>query len=142
MSFMSEDANGKGKSHTGIVTGLSAALAAGAVYFYGPDGESRRNNFRGWILKTKGEVLDKLEGIESVTKDTYEDIVDSAIEKFATERARREQEVDIIRQELKSNWGYIKSAVEERGDELRIAAAEEIKKQSDKISKGIAPDEK
>ncbi|MEX2514946.1 MAG: hypothetical protein WD335_02330 [Candidatus Paceibacterota bacterium] len=139
---MTEENHEEKKSHTGIVAGLSAALAAGAMYFYGPDGDRRRNNFRGWILKTKGEVLDKLEEAESLTKERYNEIVDAAVEKFATGRAKKEQEVEVIRQELKSNWVHIKKAVEERGDELRAAAAEEIKKGSEKISKSIAPDEK
>jgi CHASE3 domain sensor protein len=139
---MSENTNKEKGSHTGIVAGLSAALAAGAVYFYGPNGKERRKNLRGWILKTKGEVLDKLEEAESVTKDTYEEIVDKAVEKFATERARKESEIEIIRDELKSSWENISATVEKHGDELRTAAVDEIKKRRQKITDRIASDEK
>lgn len=129
-------------SHTGIIAGLSAALAAGAVYFYGPDGEERRKNIRGWILKTKGEVLDKLEEAESITKETYEEIVDKAVEKFATERAKKESEIEIIRDELKSSWENIAATVEKHGDDLRTAAADEITKRRKKISDRIASNDK
>lgn len=139
---MTEDINEEKKSHTGFIAGISAALAAGAMFFYGPDGERRRKNFRGWMLKTKGEILDKLEEGESVTKEKYEDIVDAAIAKFETERAKKNKEVEVLRYELKNNWDHIKKSVDEKGEELRTAAAEEIKKQSNKISENIAPDKK
>lgn len=137
-----ETNNEEKKSHTGLVAGLSAALAAGAMYFYGPEGERRRQNFRGWILKTKGEVLDQLEEAESITKETYNEIVDKAIDKFATERAKKESQIEVVRAELKSDWADIKERVEKQGEELRKAAADEIKKKSQQFSEKIAPDEK
>lgn len=139
---MSNEDNKEKKSHTGLIAGLSAALAAGAMYFYGPQGERRRKNFHGWMLKTKGEVLEKLEEAESVTKERYEEIVDEAIAKYAAEKAKKKEEVEILRAELKTEWGSIKERVEEKSEELRSAAAEEIAVQSKKLIDSIAPDEK
>lgn len=134
--------NNTNKSHTGLVAGLAAALAAGAMYFYGPEGDRRRRNFHGWMLKTKGEVLEQLEEAESVTREKYEEIVDAAIAKFAVEKAKKEAEVEILRQELKQQWDAIKKRVETEGDELRAAAAEEIAAKSEKLIDSIAPNEK
>lgn len=138
---MSEDNNKEKKSHTGIVAGIAAALAAGAVYFYGPEGDRHRRNFRGWILKTKGEVLDQLESAESVSKEKYHEIVDAAIAKYAVEKAKKEAEIETLREQLKGEWQAIKQRVEERGEELREAAAEEVAQQAENLSDNIAPKE-
>ncbi len=139
--IMAED-NKQGESHTGLIAGITAALAAGAVYFYGDDGEEHRKKLRSWVLKTKGDILEQLEDAEEVSKEKYAEFVDKAVAKFAEERAEKEAEVELLRSELKGKWEVIKRQVEERGDELRAAAAKEITKQGEKLSKNIAPEEK
>lgn len=137
------DKNGDtNKSHTGLIAGIAAAVAAGAVYFYGPDGKERREKLQGWVLKTKGEVLEKLEDAEEVTKEKYEEIVDAAVTKFTAEKEKRESQAETLREELKGHWEAIKHRVEEKGEDLREAAADEVSKQGEKASEKIAPDEK
>lgn len=136
---MSEE---KSKSHTGVIAGITAALSAGAVYFYGPEGDKHRRKFRGWILKTKGDVLERLEKAENVTKEKYEKIVDAAVEKFAEEKAKKQAEIEDLRQELKGHWEDIKQQAQEKGEELRAAAAEEIGKRGEELSEDIAPEDK
>ncbi len=54
---------------TGTVLALSAsalALAAGAYYFFGPEGKKNRGAFKGWMIKMKGEIIEKMEQAKDV----------------------------------------------------------------------------
>ena len=53
-------ADSKTKKIVGAGVGL-AAVAAGAHFLYGKDGATNRKKVRGWALKAKGEMLEKLE---------------------------------------------------------------------------------
>ncbi|MEX2369025.1 MAG: hypothetical protein WD552_01365 [Candidatus Paceibacterota bacterium] len=132
----------KKKSHTGLIAGVSAALAAGAVYFFGPEGDKHRWKLRGWVLKTRGEVLESLEDLEVVSKEKYEEIVDAAIAKFAEQKAEKELQVEELRHRLKSEWSEIKKQAEEKGEDLRVAAADVIAEKSEELADDIDLEEK
>jgi len=132
----------KKKSHTGLIAGVSAALAAGAVYFFGPEGDRHRQKLRGWVLKTRGEVLEQLENLEEVSKEKYEEIVDAAIAKFAEQKAEKESQVEELRKFLKEEWAEIKKQAETKGEELRAAAADVIEEKTEELADDIDPVEK
>lgn len=139
---MSNENNKMKKSHTGLIAGIAAALAAGAVYFYGPDGKERREKLQGWMVKAKGEVLEKLEDVEEITKEKYEEIVDASVTKFTAEKEKRKEQAEVLREDLKGHWEAIRRRVEEEGENLREAAADEVSEKGEKIAEKIAPDEK
>lgn len=128
-------------SHAGLIAGVSAALAAGAVYFYGPEGDRHRKKFRGWMLKTKGDVLERLEEAEKVSKEKYDEFVDAAVAEYAERKAETEAEVELLREELKSEWKTIKQQAQEKGEQLQKDAAEEVAKRAEQLSQNIAPEE-
>lgn len=130
----------KDDSHTGLIAGLTAALAAGAVYFYGPEGERHRRKLHGWMLKTKGDVIERLEKAEEVSKERYETFVDAAIEEYAVQKAEKTAEVELLRKELKSEWDVIKERAMKKGEELKKAAAAEMAKKAQKFSENIDPE--
>lgn len=94
------------------VAGLIGSAVAGTVYLYGPDGNKRRQRIRGWMLKAKGEILDHLAAAETLTKQTYEDIVDRVMNAYADESHVKEKDVARLKKELKNNWEDIVSAIE------------------------------
>lgn len=77
--------NTKSKISTGTVVGIGAgiaALAAGSYYFFGPEGKKNRGKLKGWMIKMKGEIIEKMEDAGEMTEAAYHQIVDSVAEKY------------------------------------------------------------
>lgn len=89
---------------------LAAAIvgAAGSYWLYGAK-EARKNRarVRGWMLKARGEVLEKLEGMQDVDKETYDRVVDRVKDKYARLKSTSTAEVRDFARELKSHWSEI-----------------------------------
>lgn len=81
------------------------ALAAAGYFFLGPKGKSNRTKTRGWMIKMKGEVVEKLESIEDVTKDAYDSVVDKVSSTYTAVGGK--EEVAKLAKELKGHWKTI-----------------------------------
>jgi gas vesicle protein len=98
------------KTSTGVapfLAGAAVAAIAGWLFLGGDEGEKRKKKLRGWMLKAKGEVMDKLEKTENITKDNYEKIVDDVLGKYYKVKTLSEKEVDALRRDLKRHWKRI-----------------------------------
>ena len=68
----------KQDSGVGKVFALGASIAAfgaASYYFFGPKGKAHRAELKGWMLKMKAEIVEKLEGdicLVDCTKDNTE----------------------------------------------------------------------
>ncbi len=96
------------KSNVGKVVAISAgvaALAAAGYFFFGPNGEKNRKKMKGWMIKMKGEIIEKLEAVKEVTEPVYESIVDSVSAKYAAVVDKKEL-ADLV-SELKKHWKSI-----------------------------------
>ncbi|GEM_PF-851475 len=116
----SKKKSNKNDSHNylswGIGFGITAATAAGAYFLYGTkEGAKRRAKIKGWTLKMKGDVLDKLEKAKEVNEDKYNEIVDTVTEKYARLKSIDPEEVRAIGEDLKKHWKNIKKHLEEGG---------------------------
>lgn len=89
------------------IVGLVAAAAAVGYFLYGPKGEKNRKKLKGWMLKMKGEVLEKVESLKEVNKEAYEKIVDQVGEKYKKLKDISEDEVESLSKKLKSHWAGI-----------------------------------
>lgn len=90
---------------TGVV-----ALAAASYFFFGPDGKKNRNNLKSWMIKMKGEIIEKIESAQDVTEELYHKIVDTVTAKYVKAGKVGEQEVRMFADMLKSQWkGIAKS---------------------------------
>lgn len=136
------DNNNERKSHKGLIAGIAAALAAGAAYLFGPGGDKRRGELRSWGLNTRREVLARLEEAEEISKERYHEIVDTAVAKFAEEKAERSEQIEELRDRLKSEWREIRHQAEERGEQLHEAAVRVVSEKLESIAEDIAPEEK
>lgn len=86
------------------------ALAAASYFFLGPKGKKHQQRTRGWMIKMKGDVIEKLESVQDISKDTYDAIVDTVGEAYAT-AAESKAEVEKLASELKSHWKSISGKV-------------------------------
>lgn len=92
----------------GIVAGLSALAAAGAFaayLLYGSKHAKRnRAKVRGWMLKAKGEVIEKLEKAKEVNEEVVQTIIDQVMAKYAKLKNVGEKEAQRLREELQRHW--------------------------------------
>lgn len=116
------------KNNVGKVIAISAgvaALAAAGYFFLGPNGKKNRNKARGWMIKMKGEVVEKLESMQNVTKETYEAMVDTVSSLYVAVGGKIE--VEKLAKELKGYWKIISNK----------ATAKTKKVDSKKLAKSI-----
>ncbi|MBA3733003.1 hypothetical protein H0W91_01355 [Patescibacteria group bacterium] len=98
-----------GNVAVGVGLGMLAALSAGAYYLYGTkEGATRRVKIRGWMLKAKGEVLEKLETLKDVNEGTYNELIDRVMKKYQGLKNLDQEEVAILISDLKKHWKNIK----------------------------------
>src|SRR3954469_6775461 len=99
-------------SSAGTVVAVGAgvvALAAASYFFFGPEGKKNRNNLKGWMVKMKGEVIEKMENAEEMTEAAYEKIVDAVAAKYAKAGKVSEAEIRLFAGLLKQQWkGIVK----------------------------------
>lgn len=90
----------------GIAAGL-AALAAGSYFIFGPKGKQNRKAIKGWTLKMKGEVLEKIEKLKEVTPDLYNKVIDDVSAKYAKVKDISAEELAMLVTDMKKHWKAI-----------------------------------
>lgn len=97
----------------GALIGLAAlaAVAAGGYFLYGKDGAKNRKKVKGWMLKAKGEVLEKVEKLKEVSEPEYRKVVDAVTAKYAAVKSIDPAEVQQMAKELHGHWKNIKRSI-------------------------------
>jgi len=90
---------------TGI--GLAALAVAGAYFLKGEKGAKNRERVRGWALKLKGEVLEKMENMKKIDRDTYLRMVDKVAERYSRMENITAAELQHLTIEMKNAWAQI-----------------------------------
>lgn len=98
--------NNTGAIAAGIGAGV-AALAAAGYFLFGPKGVKNRKAIKGWTLKMKGEVLEKIEKLKEVTPELYEKVIDEVGAKYLKAKGVGMEEVQAISADLKKYWKAI-----------------------------------
>lgn len=99
------------KSGLGAAGALVAtvAAAAGAYFLYGTkEGKKTQKKIKGWALKAKGEVLEKLEKAKTVSEDTYKAAVSDVMKKYQKLKKEHGTEVEAVSKELHGYWKELK----------------------------------
>lgn len=81
-----------------------AALAAASYYFFGPDGKKNRTHLRGWMIKMKGEIVEKLEQAQEISEPLYRSIVDTAAAHYKKANKDNVAEIVAFAEMLKGQW--------------------------------------
>lgn len=97
----------KNKGLIGAGVGLAALAAAGAYFLRGDKGARAKRKVRGWALKMKGEVLEKMENMRRIDRDTYLDIVDKVAARYAGRDNVSAEELRHMTVELRNAWVHI-----------------------------------
>ncbi len=98
---------GKTKKIVGAGIGLAALVAAGAYFLSGERGAKNRKRIFGWTLKMKGEVLEKIESMQTIDRETYLRIVDQVASRYAKLDTISTSELQHLTVELKNAWTHI-----------------------------------
>lgn len=96
------------KKAIGTGVGLAALAAIGAYFLTGKRGVKNREAIKGWTLKMKGEVLEKVEKVKQLDKDDYEKIVDDVAERYGKLERVSAEELKRLTVELKKAWEHIR----------------------------------
>ncbi|HCC49044.1 MAG TPA: hypothetical protein DEQ38_13150 [Elusimicrobia bacterium] len=91
----------------GAGIGLAAITAAGAYFLYGDKNAKNREKVRGWALKMKGDVLEKMESMETIDRETYLRMVDKIAERYSKLETMSAAELRRLTVDLKNAWVHI-----------------------------------
>jgi hypothetical protein len=91
-----------------IIGGLVAA-AAGAYFIHGNKAAQKKiKQVKGWALKAKGEVLERIEKIKEVDENLYHQAIDTVMKKYEGVKSIDTTELAAVSKDLKSHWKNIK----------------------------------
>ena len=108
--------DGKIAAGVGLGIGMLAALSAGAYYLYGTkEGAKRRLKIRGWMLKAKGEIMEKMESLKEVNEKNYNALVETVMKKYQGVKNIDPAEVKATVSDLKKHWKNIKRHIDAAG---------------------------
>ena len=92
-----------------VAAGVAVLSAAGYLLF-GPQGKKNRKVVKGWTLKAKGELLERLEGMENVTAEEYHKAVAEVMKKYSALKSIAPAEISKITDEFNKSWKAIIAA--------------------------------
>lgn len=91
------------------ITVAAAAAAAGALFLYGTKaGKQQKKKIKGWALKAKGEILEKIEGLKEVNEEAYNKIVTAVSDRYAKLKNIDPEELATLVKEVQGHWKNIK----------------------------------
>lgn len=134
----------KKNTDVGIVVGVAAgvaAIAAAGYFLFGPNGKNNRKVIKGWTVKMKGEVLEKIEKLKEITPEMYDTIIDEVSAKYAKLKHVNQEEIAIVTADLKKYWKVISRDVKAKqgGAKKKVTQAKKVvKKAVKKVAKTVA----
>lgn len=102
------------QNHTKAIVAAGAgvlAVAAASYYLFGPEAKKHQKKVKGWMIKAKGEIIEKLEDAKEMTEPVYHSIVDSVTAAYLTNGKIAREDIEAFTKNLKGQWkSIIKSA--------------------------------
>ncbi len=96
----------KGISAGGVV-GIGAtvaALGAAAYVLFGPNAKKNRKVIKGWAVKMKGEIIEKMEEAKEISEPVYHNIINKVQEKYSKLKNVDPAELEEAVNEVKKHW--------------------------------------
>ncbi len=84
-----------------------AALGAATYYFFGPEGKKHQKNFKGWMIKMKADIVEKIEEAGEVTEAVYHKIIDEVSAAYVKTGKVSKEEIAVYAELLKKQWGSV-----------------------------------
>jgi hypothetical protein len=126
------------KKETGLSAGKKmvigagvAALSAATYYFFGPEGKKHQKNFKGWMIKMKADIVEKIEEAEEVSEAVYHKIIDEVAAAYVKTGKVSKEEITLYADVLKKQWKHITNVVKP----VKKAATKTVQKVVTKVAK-------
>jgi hypothetical protein len=106
------------ESNVGKVVAIGAGVAAlsvAAYILFGPNGKKNQKSIKGWAIRMKGEIIEKLEAVKDVTAPVYEAIVSEVAEKYAKLKNIDAEDLEVEVANLKKHWKAIMKSTVKKG---------------------------
>jgi hypothetical protein len=81
-----------------------AALGAAAYIMFGPDAKKNKKAIKGWAIKMKGEIIEKLEEAKEITEPVYHKIIDEVSAKYSKIQKVDPKDLEVVVGEVKKHW--------------------------------------
>ncbi len=110
---------------------LAVTAVAGAYLFMSKEGTKNRKKVKGWMLKAKGEVLEKvekLEGYKEVDEDKYMAVVDTVMKKYKNLKSVNSKEAITLARDLKAQWHEIAKDAKKKTKKATTKKKSSVKK--------------
>lgn len=108
MANTSKQNDGMNAKDMAVVGAGIAAIAAGAYFFFGPEGKKHQKKMKGWMVRMKGDVLERLEEAQEITEPIYHQIVDTVAKSYEVAGKIPKEEIVGLAGDLKRQWRTIK----------------------------------
>lgn len=96
------------KASSALGWGVAAGLVSASYYLYGTDaGVRKRRDLKGWAIKAKGEVIDKIEKLTKIDEKTYKKLIEDVLAKYKKLKSVDPKEVYALGEDLKKHWKKI-----------------------------------
>lgn len=100
------------KTSKGIGAGLPLAAGliagiAGTYFLYGKNAAANKKKIKGWIIKAKGEAVEKIEKMKEMDEAAYHALIDSVVQKYGKVKGVEPAEVEELVRDLKKHWKNI-----------------------------------
>lgn len=116
-----------------LIGATVAAVAAGAYFFSTQSGKRYSKKMKGWMVRMKGQVLEKLEEAENVTEPVYRQIVDTVADAEIVSSKIPRSEILQLATDLKKQWNVIRKLT--NGKKPSRPSSSRTKSRSTKSSK-------
>lgn len=112
----------------GVGAGLAAAAVIGAYFLGGKHGAKNRAKVKSWMLKARGEVLERVEKLEAVSEGAYKKAVQEVAKKYSQVKNIDPKDINSFTADLKKHWRAI-------GKEITKGAKKAIMKKKSSAKK-------
>lgn len=112
-----------------VIGASLAGLAATAYFFFGPKGKKHQKQAKAWVIKMKGEVVEKLEMAREITEPIYNEIIDTVAKEYKQGKKAGQMEIDELASDLKKHWKSM--------SKMAVAAKQEAAKGASNLVKTV-----
>ena len=98
-----------------LAVGATVAAAAAAGYMlFGPEGKQNRKKIQGWMVRMKGEIIEKFESLKNLTEPEYNRIIDSVAAKYAVAKNVDQRDIQGVIRDARRHWKMLTQDVKKR----------------------------
>lgn len=88
----------------GLAAASLAAIAGGYLLYGAKDAAKNRKKVKGWMLKAKGEILEKIENAKEMSEDKYNEAVEMVSKKYAAMKQVDAADLAELVNDAKKHW--------------------------------------